>query len=129
MAFAITNTSNPHPDAIGVPVAHQEIADTTTVASVDMGVAGFKHLRGRIWVKSCGADNTQVSFVVKVSTAAGMTTPETVHQSPTLIATLSTMTGLNHDFRGWSQAGFRYVSIVPTTATGTCTFDAILDAE
>lgn len=129
MAFAITNFSKPHPDATGLPVAHQEVADTTTVASVDMGVAGLKHLRGRIWVKSYGADNTQVTFVVKVSTVAGMTTPETVHQSPTLIATLSTATGLNHDFQGWSQAGFRYVSVVPTTATGTCTFDMILDAE
>jgi hypothetical protein len=128
MAYAITNKAYPHPDMGSMPVAHAESADNVAaVASVDLGVAGLKHIRGRIRVKAFGADATGVSFVVKVSPAAAMTTPETVFVSNNNVATLSTAAGLNISFQGWSEAGYRYVSVTPTTTTGAVTYDFVLD--
>jgi hypothetical protein len=130
MAFATTNKAFQSPgDAVHIPIAHTELADkTAAVAAEDLDVAGLKWLRGRIRVKAFGADNTQFSFKVIVSSTSAMTTPEVLFTSPTHVATSSNDTGVNIDFTGWSNAGFRYVTITPTTATGAITYDVILDA-
>jgi len=128
MAFATTNKGFWTGLNMGVPIAHTESADNTgAIASYDAGVAGLKWVRGRIRVKGFGADNTHCSFVVKVSSAAAMTTPEVVFSSANHVATSSNDVGLNVDFIGWSNAGFRYISVTPTTATGAITYDIMLD--
>lgn len=128
MAFAITNLAQLQTEFEGLPAAHYTTADQTgTLSNANLSVAGLKFLRARIRVKGFGADNTNVSFKIGVMVTSG-NTPETVITTPTYAATSSTDTGINIEAYGWSNAGFQYVTVTPTTATGAITYDIMLDA-
>lgn len=126
MAFAMVNTVMTVPPSF-VPAVSIRLADQTAdIAAQDMGIAGLKTLRGRITAKS-GIANTEVfSFVVRVDTVVGMTSPELIYSS----ATYTAVTGdvkVVMDFLANSDEGFQFVNLDVTNA-GTWTFDVILEA-
>lgn len=135
MAFAITNTKvNSGFYTTGVPstattsgTSQVRLADQTAdVAAQDMGIAGLKYLKGRIYAKSGIANSETFSFVVRVDTVVGISSPELIYSSPTYTAVTGDV-GVCMDFEGWSEDGFQYVNL-DVTNTGSWTFDVILEA-
>lgn len=126
MAFAITNLTEFAPDAIGQS-ARVTLADQTAdTAAQDMGVANLKWLKIRIVAKSGIANTETFSYVLRVDTVVGMTSPELIYVSPTYTAITGdakvTMEGY-----GFSEDGFQFVNLDVTNA-GTWTFDVELCA-
>lgn len=134
MAFEITNTKlNDDFYTTGIPTtsttsgtSQVRLADQTAdIVGQNMGVAGLKYIKGRIMAKSGIANTETFSFIVRLDTVVGMTSPELVYQSPTFTAVTGDVK-VNMEFEGWSEEGFQFVSIDVTNA-GTWTFDVILE--
>src|SRR3972149_3388158 len=126
MAFAIANKVTPLPTE-WVAAARVELADQTAdIAAQDMGIAGLRFLRGRLVAKSGIANTEAFSFVFRVDTVVGMTSPEMVYSSSTYTAVTNDVKAI-FDFYATSEEGFQFVNFDITNA-GTWTFDLILAA-
>jgi hypothetical protein len=133
MAFEIVNRAMIPRQAIAMPEyngVQVELADQTGDSSVvDFAVAGLKHLRIRLVVKSgLTAGTSTFTFNVRVDTVVGLTSPEVIIDVPAVtLATGETL--MTFDVYGWSQEGFQYFKVDQTTAgAGTGVWDAIVDA-
>jgi len=126
MAFAIANKVTTLPTE-WVAAARVELADQTAdIAAQDMGIAGLRFLRGRLVAKSGIANTEAFSFVIRVDTVVGMTSPEMVYSSSTYTAVTNDVKAI-FDFYATSEEGFQFVNFDITNA-GTWTFDLILEA-
>jgi hypothetical protein len=134
MAFELDNTKlNDKFYTSGIPTStttsgtgQLRVADQTAdQTALNLGVAGLKYLRGRIFAKSGIANTETFAFNVRVDTVVGMTSPELIYQSPTYTAVTGDV-AVCMDFEGCSEDGFQFVSIVVTNA-GTWTFDLVLE--
>jgi hypothetical protein len=133
MAFEIVNKAMFPREAVAMPEANGvqvELYDQTGDSGVvDFAVAGLKHLRIRLIVKSgLTAGTSTVAFVVRVDTVVGLTTPELIIAVPAVpLNTGETL--MTFDVYGWSQEGFQFMQLDQTTAgAGTAVWDAVVDA-
>lgn len=125
MAFEITNKRRASPSGVYSP--RVELADQIgDVAAQDMGVAGLKHLRGRLVAKAGIAATETFTLRIRVDTVVGMTSPELIYQSPTYTAVAGDVKACM-DFEAFSEEGFQFVNLDVDNA-GAWTFDVILEA-
>lgn len=121
MAYAILNRTPFAPDTI--PLVRITLADQTAdVAAQDMGVAGLKFLRVRLYLK---AQVGTFALRVNVDDVVGISSPEYIIQS----ATIADGEPSNWEWYGWSNtaAGFQFVNLDVTLGT-SATFDVELTA-
>lgn len=125
MAYATTNQCMEQRNftAPKVTTLADQTADT---AALDLGVAGLKFVRGRIVAKSGIANTETFSFVIRVDTVVGMTSPELIYSSPTYTAVTGDSKVIM-DFEGASEEGFQFLNLDVTNA-GTWTFDVLIEA-
>jgi hypothetical protein len=123
--FDMTNVRKASPAGVFFPSLRlaDQLAD---IAAQDMGVAGLKHLKGRIVAKSGIANAETFSFVIRVDTVVGMSSPELIFQSPTYTAVTGDVKACI-DFDCFSEEGFQFVNVDVTNA-GNWTFDLLLEA-
>jgi hypothetical protein len=109
MAYAITNKTDFTPQ--GFPTKIVELADLTAdVAAQDLGIVGFKWLRVRGRIKALVGT---FALVVKVDTVVGMSSPETIIQTPTY----PDVEPITFEYFGWSDDGFQFVNLDFTFGT------------
>ncbi len=127
MAFAITNKAMLPTESPAVKFRAELADDGATGVVTDMGVAGLKHLRVRLMIKSGMSNTNTFLFNVRVDTVIGMSSPEMVINVPA-VTFVTNDTNITFDVYGWSETGFQYVQINGTDSGGTAVYDAIVDA-
>jgi hypothetical protein len=128
MAFEITNKTFAPTQAPGASgLLHYELYDEVAAGTLtDTGIAGLKHIRVRLMLKSGLTSTNTFKFRVVVDDAAAMGTPECVAYGQ-LKTFVTGDTYLTWDVYGWSQTGFRAFRILGTNSGGTAVYDAIVD--